>query len=102
MNAQYQRRLEKAQWYFDMKATLCCEKCGEKHPACLEFHHPDPDQKEQSVSRMVMAGYAKSRILEEIAKCKVWCSNCHQKYHYMLRIEEGVSRVKIQPDDYCI
>jgi hypothetical protein len=55
-----------------------CIICGETHPACLEFHHKDPLKKEFLISKL----YNKKRILEEIKKCNVLCSNCHRKYHW--------------------
>lgn len=32
-------------WLKEYKETLKCENCGENHPACLDFHHVDPNEK---------------------------------------------------------
>lgn len=70
---------------FIKSLKLKCEQCGEEHPACLDFHHVDPNEKEYTVSYMVLGGLAIESIEKEIAKCKVWCSHCHRKYHWQER-----------------
>jgi hypothetical protein len=69
-------------WYDGYKAMLICSRCPERHPACLDFHHINPSDKDSDVSRMVCDGLKKSRILAEIAKCVVLCRNCHAKEHW--------------------
>ena len=69
-------------WYNEYKSNLICSKCGENHPACLEFHHDDPNKKEFNVSELIRTTYSIERILKEIEKCTIFCSNCHKKYHY--------------------
>lgn len=71
-------------WYKELKSTLKCEVCGENHPACLEFHHKDPSEKDGEIFKAVHDGWGKERIIKEIDKCKVLCSNCHRKEHYNL------------------
>lgn len=75
-----EKRREWAAWFVELKSALKCEICSEDHPACLEFHHEG--DKDQKVAHMVHFCYSKERILKEIAKCKVYCSNCHQKHHW--------------------
>ena len=76
-------------WYRTLRATWSCIKCGEDHPATLDCHHRDPSTKirigtngRSSVSEMVAKGWSRERILEEIAKCDIICSNCHRKHHW--------------------
>jgi hypothetical protein len=38
-------------WLKEYKSSLGCEKCGENHPACLEFHHINPKEKKFSLGR---------------------------------------------------
>lgn len=57
-----------------------CIRCGEKHPACLDFHHRDPSIKEGHIGEFRRFG--KQRLLTEIAKCDVLCANCHRKHHH--------------------
>ncbi len=70
------------EFYNKLKATLACSKCGENHPATLQFHHCDPEQKEFNLSEAVREGYSIERLKKEIAKCVVLCANCHAKEHY--------------------
>lgn len=69
------------EWFEDFKKTLKCEYCGENHVACLDFHHTDPSVKEFSVGSMIHR-FGKARILKEVEKCTVLCSNCHRKLHW--------------------
>ena len=61
---------------------LACIRCGESHVATLEFHHTDPEQKDFTISKAVQGNWSTSRILAEIEKCEVLCSNCHRKLHW--------------------
>lgn len=75
------RKQELKVWFKTLKSSLKCENCPEDDLCCLEFHHKDPSKKEKTVCLMVCDGWSKKRILEEIAKCSVLCSNCHKKLH---------------------
>jgi len=72
------------EWLMEYKRTLNCEVCGENHPACLEFHHIDPQAKEFEIGRM-RAKSSWTKLKDEIAKCRVLCANCHRKEHWNLR-----------------
>jgi hypothetical protein len=56
-------------------------------PECLHFHHDDPRQKDVTVAQAVVHGWSKQRILDEVAKCRVLCANCHAKHHWNERLE---------------
>lgn len=58
------------------KATGCT-KCTEKEPAALDFHHTG--KKDAPVSQMY--AYNRKRLVKEISRCVVLCSNCHRKHH---------------------
>jgi hypothetical protein len=74
-------------WLKEYKSTLKCEICEENHPACLEFHHINPEEKKFSIGRM--KDFMSWRLLkEEIAKCRVLCANCHRKEHYEQKEKE--------------
>jgi len=70
-----------ATWYSELKEQLACRRCGEDHPACIQFHHSDAAAKEWSVVDGVRRGWGRRRILEEIARCETLCANCHAKHH---------------------
>jgi hypothetical protein len=71
---------QRLDWLQEYKHKKGCEKCGENHPACLDFHHTDPTTKTGYVSRIARNSIKKA--LEEIKKCQLLCSNCHRKEHY--------------------
>ena len=68
----------------DIKKDGCIE-CGEKHPACLQFHHRNPENKEFTIRWAVSVKIPKNRILAEIDKCDILCANCHCKVHHEWR-----------------
>lgn len=63
------------------KSDKAC-KCGETHPACLQFHHRDPTQKDIAIADAVRKRWSLARIQKEINKCDIICANCHLKLHY--------------------
>lgn len=77
------RKLEMRKWFSKYKNTRKCERCGENHIACLEFHHNDGSDKKFEISGALSRDcYSKSKILSEIDKCTVLCANCHRKHHF--------------------
>lgn len=62
------------------KAKQACACCGERETCCLDLHHPDPNEKEVTVSN-VISYWSWERLKTEIDKCIVVCSNCHRKIH---------------------
>lgn len=80
---QYEYRKRVRAWLVDYRASQGCSHCDEGHPACLDFHHRNPeDKKELNFSGLVNHGYGKERLMQEIAKCDILCSNCHRKLHW--------------------
>jgi len=78
------KRIKKrnTEWYKNYKNNLSCEKCGESHIACLDFHHKNEKEKLNNVSIMRATSFSIEKIKEEIGKCVVLCANCHRKHHY--------------------
>lgn len=62
--------------------SLRCEKCGEDHPAVIDFHHADPAEKEIKISQARHNGWSIERLQREIDKCMILCANCHRKLHW--------------------
>jgi len=93
-------RASKLAWYYRNKPTvrknnklsyernkafvdslkIKCSKCDESDPICLDFHHLDPSEKEGQISRMANSS-SREKLLAEIDKCIILCSNCHRKEH---------------------
>lgn len=82
------RKKELTVQFAEFKATLSCTKCGESHPATLDFHHTDPKDTDQKLNELVKDGHAWPRIMREIEKCVVLCANCHRIHHYEERQEK--------------
>ena len=70
------------EWLNEYKSHLKCEKCLMDNPACLIFHHINPREKELDIAKVIRYGWCKERILKEIKKCQVLCSNCHMILHF--------------------
>lgn len=56
-----------------------CEKCGEKRHWLLDFHYINKENKEKAIYNIMGI----PRLLKEIDKCIVLCSNCHRDFHYL-------------------
>ena len=67
------------------KTKYGCMLCGERVPYLLEFHHKDPEFKEDCIGNMRSI----DKIKEEIKKCVVLCKNCHANVHYWLNVNFG-------------
>jgi len=76
---QVKKYQELASIFREWRTSLKCSKCGENDPACLEFHHCDPSEKETTITKMVARGF--KSVISELKKCTVVCSNCHSKIH---------------------
>lgn len=64
-----------------------CVKCGEQHPACLDFHHRN-GKTDKLGDIGTLRRFDTKRMLAEIAKCDVLCANCHRKHHWEERHKE--------------
>lgn len=59
-----------------------CEICGVNFPPCaMDFHHKDGNEKEFGIAEAVGDAKSVTRILQEISKCILVCSNCHRIIH---------------------
>lgn len=61
----------------------CCQICGYfKCPESLDLHHLDPLEKELSIGQVIANPKAwETKIVPELKKCILLCSNCHREYH---------------------
>ena len=58
-----------------------CYDCnGVFHPSVYDFHHRDPNEKEDHPEKTLHRSWDK--ILLEIEKCDLLCSNCHIFRHH--------------------
>lgn len=66
-----------AVWLWEMKRGKPCADCGQSfHPVAMHWDHTGTD-KVINISRAVNHGWTRERILLELAKCELVCSNCH-------------------------
>jgi hypothetical protein len=79
------RHRELLEWYEDYKSKCQCSICAEDHIACLEFHHVNPDDKEIEIADAIKNSWSINKVLKELQKCIVLCSNCHKKLHWNAR-----------------
>lgn len=79
------RKLGIVQHIQTVREGASCTRCGEDHPATLDFHHRDASEKEIGIAQLVNMGWSVARIDAEIAKCDVLCANCHRKLHWEQR-----------------
>jgi hypothetical protein len=60
----------------------CCENCGyNKNVAAFDFHHIDPSEKEYQLDMRKLSNTRMDKLLDEVKKCKLLCSNCHRELH---------------------
>jgi len=63
-----------------------CTLCGyNKCPDAFDFHHLDPTQKEFGIADAYCISW--DRLVIELKKCQLLCSNCHREIHYQERIQ---------------
>ncbi len=72
------RTIENRKYVVDFLLTHPCVDCEESDIRCLDFDHTHGD-KDNNISTMIKGGYSLNRLIEEIDKCDVRCSNCHRK-----------------------
>ena len=62
-----------------------CELCGyNKNIGALEFHHLDPSIKMFNLDERHLSNRTIDKILQEVEKCILVCSNCHKEIHSKL------------------
>lgn len=71
----------------DIAGKHQCEICDyDKYVGALEFHHCNPEEKDFQINRAAMKD--KQKLLDELNKCVLLCSNCHREVHAGLRDTE--------------
>ena len=80
------KRNEFKQKCVEYKGGSC--KCGyNKCLAALEFHHRDPNEKDFSISSMMLTSVTPmpwELVSKELDKCDLLCTNCHREEHYKI------------------
>ena len=82
------KRTKRNKMLFQHKGSACGH-CLLSEPANLEiydYHHIDPTTKLHNVATIVHGPL--DRLMTEVDKCLLLCSNCHRKEHVRLRKEK--------------
>jgi hypothetical protein len=77
----HRRRLYRTQsrhFVLEYLKTHPCEVCTETDPVVLDFHHRHPSRKTKEIAQM-LGTYTTNKVILEIRKCRVLCSNCHRR-----------------------
>ncbi len=79
-----------------------CQCCGYNNcNAALELHHVDPKEKEISFGKIMAHPSAWKKIVVELRKCVLLCSNCHREVHNNGRqIPEDVKKFDESYENY--
>ena len=56
-----------------------CVDCGERDILVLEFDHGDRSMKEGEIRHIIQNGATLEKVIEEVKKCDIRCSNCHRR-----------------------
>lgn len=75
------KRKANRKWLADQKQRPCVDCGGEFPPCAMDYHHRDPSQKIMPVG-IALTKVGRQRVIEEIAKCDLLCSNCHRIREY--------------------
>ncbi len=60
-----------------------CLRCGyARNHAALDFHHIDPESKVFALDLRALSNRKWEKVLEEVEKCVLLCSNCHAEEHH--------------------
>lgn len=69
------------------RLKLECSLCGyNKSFSALDFHHEDPQEKDRNIHfnqafKTAPTQERVDRVLGELKKCIILCSNCHREHH---------------------
>jgi hypothetical protein len=59
-----------------------CQRCGyRRNHAAIAFHHRSPESKSFQLDLRHLSNRTWQRVLDEVAKCDLLCSNCHLEVH---------------------
>jgi predicted DNA-binding protein YlxM (UPF0122 family) len=81
----------------DLKGGKCCD-CGsyDLDISCYEFHHLDPTKKDFNLSSLNVAKIFIEKVLKELEKCILLCSNCHRERHKTIKTDKFLFYAKKQ------
>lgn len=78
----------------DIKLDSECYLCGDKRHYVLDFHHLISEEKEIEIGLLVKRASSTDRLIKEIDKCVLLCSNCHRELHFLKKENELIDKIK--------
>ena len=88
VNAQHKRfRQSRQAWIDSLKTGFCLDCKGVFPPYVLDFDHLPEYEKSFEISEAIAKKFSKAKILEEIKKCELVCSNCHRIRGYNRKLQ---------------
>lgn len=84
------KRKETRDFIRSLKIGKPCDMCGGFFPpVALDWDHIDPEQKSFEICQEgIREMYSEEKLLEEIAKCRILCANCHRIHSAQQRGED--------------
>ena len=66
------------EWINELKDVPCVDCGGRFPPVCMDFDHLPEFEKTLDISQARARKWSRSKLLDEVNKCEVVCSNCHR------------------------
>jgi len=82
---EFNQRGARARRYLVQLLGGVCRFCQYDKYEALEFHHTDKKNKLFAFANKTICSNAWSKVLEEVQKCLLLCSNCHKEEEARLR-----------------
>jgi hypothetical protein len=78
----------------DIKTNSKCYLCGDERHYVLDFHHIVSEEKDSVIGKLVKSKCSEKKLLIEVGKCVLLCSNCHRELHFLKKENELVEKLK--------
>lgn len=73
----------------DLRARTPCSDCGKLYPPhVMDFDHVNGDDKVNDVLNLALSPVSVEKLMIEIAKCEIVCSNCHRIRTHERRVDQ--------------
>ena len=87
MNPNYYKKQQERAWSRKLELVRMlggkCSVCGyDKNLSALEFHHKNPGEKDFQLDSRHLSNTNVEKIMKEVEKCVLLCSNCHREIHH--------------------
>lgn len=86
-NCDYKRNKMVKAFIVRIKCSPCIDCHNYYNPWVMMFDHRNPKEKKFVMPKVVSAGYSMAKLVAEIAKCDLVCSNCHADRTYRQQVK---------------